>query len=118
MVGVDGPFGGAKIIPSGIPTAPRLFVPEDNTVFNHFPRVIDLRWWSSSGTMPITFEVSIEVKYPSGEWGIEGDLQKSSDSLHVAMIFPGSNEGRWRVRGRNQEGAGEWSEFRKFKFTR
>ena len=68
--------------------------------------------------MPITYDVSIEVKYPSGEWGVQSGLQKSADSLHVAMVFTGANEGRWRVRGRNLEGAGEWSEYRNFKFTR
>lgn len=118
VVRKDDPFGGAAIKSSGVPTTPNLFLPEDKTMFDHFPRIIDLRWWASSGSVPITYEVSIEVKYPSGEWGVEDGLQKHVDGLHVAMSFPGSNQGRWRVRGMNKDGVGEWSEYRSFKFSR
>ena len=111
-------FGGSPVRSSGRPQAPKLFIPANNSTFEHFPRILDLRWWASSGNLPITYEVSVEVKYPNGEWGIEKDLQQRADSLHIAMIFPGANEGRWRVRGLNQDGAGDWSDYSGFKFTR
>ncbi|HEY8991559.1 MAG TPA: hypothetical protein VIM46_06255 [Luteolibacter sp.] len=117
VVRLDDLFGGEPIKSAGLPAVPRLFVPQNNSVFRHYPRILDLRWWASSGSEPITYEVSVEVMDPSGEWHIEQDLQKRVGGLHVSMLFPGANTGRWRVRGWNKEGAGQWSEYRNFDFS-
>ncbi len=43
----EDPFGGRFSI-DGSPTVPKIITPLEQSVFNHYPRVVDLRWYPSS----------------------------------------------------------------------
>ncbi len=41
----------------GLPTAPEIIIPTERIVFSHYPRILDCRWFPSSGVYPITYTV-------------------------------------------------------------
>ncbi|MCI0638549.1 MAG: outer membrane protein assembly factor BamE [Gemmataceae bacterium] len=111
------PFGGV-FSTDGRPSKPKIFTPPEGAIFSHFPRIVDMRWYPASGKYPIVYE--IEVGH-----GLEMDGPFSSQVIetecpipyYVASCFGGDQPGRFRVRGRNKIGIGEWSEYRHFDFT-
>ena len=115
------PFDG-RLSFEGRPTAPALISPPDGTSFDHFPRFVDLRWAPSSGVYPIVYEIEISSADDyEGQLGanlIEWDAELVHSTIpFITKSFCGAQPGRWRVRGKNRLGVGEWSEYRQFVFT-
>jgi hypothetical protein len=113
----EDPFGGALASTNGLPSVPKLMSPADATVFNHYPRLVDFRWYASSGDYPMKYEIEIDTLYPSGEWS--QDRATSEVSVpYRSYAHSGLNRGRWRVRGVNARGKSQWSDYLYFEFTK
>lgn len=113
--GKEDPFGGVAISKDGSPTVPKLMSPSDSTVFHHYPRLVDFRWYASSGDYPMTYEIEINVKYTSGKWSPDEEPRKVSVPYY-SYSHSGASRGRWRVRGLNAKGYGKWSDYFYFNF--
>jgi hypothetical protein len=110
------PFDG-EFSPDGIPSKPKIFTPPSGAFFEHYPRIIDMRWYPVSGKYPVKYEIEIghasEMIGPFHDRIVESELPFP----YFVAQFGGSQPGRFRVRGRNALGTGEWSEYRYFDFT-
>jgi len=119
------PFGGVFSM-DGKPSKPTIINPISKAQYSHFPRTLDLPWQPCSGLYPITYELDLSIvyrKHPDGEWLPEwSESDEASfrrpNGPHLAISFPGAQPGRFRVRGVNSLGNGEWSEYREFEFLR
>jgi len=118
VIGFRDAFGGV-FSKDGKPTTPKLIVPFDKQVFNHFPAFMDFRWTIASGKYPMKYEVQVDSKY----WHVDDRLSDvwdtfvhTTESPYLLDTFGDAGEVRWRVRAVNSLGAGEWSEFRRFHF--
>jgi hypothetical protein len=116
------PFGG-ELSKDGRPTAPMQITPKDRTIFDHFPRFVDLRWQPSSGEYPVVYVVEVQT----GQYGvIEGkDTLVYVSKRHYrascpyqAFSFGGKNAGRWRVMAVNKKGQSAWTEWHYFRFEK
>jgi hypothetical protein len=111
----EDPFGGIPISPDGFPTVPRQMSPADETVFNHYPRFVDFRWYAASGDYPMKYEIEVNIIYPSGEWSRDNEPREVK-APYYTYSHSGANRGRWRVRAINSKGSSRWSEYFYFKF--
>jgi hypothetical protein len=109
------PFGDVRLSRDGFPSVPRLMNPSDATEFFHYPRFVDLRWYASSGTYPMKYEIQIDYFGLSGGWKPEATPHKSSIP-YLCYIFSGDTRGRWRVRAVNTKGTSDWSDYNSFSF--
>jgi hypothetical protein len=115
------PFGGV-FSEDGRPSKPRIINPIPNASYSHYPPVLDFRWQPCSGIYPIVYEVEMALGWYEDalehiEWGKPHPIStRPSKGPHLATTFPGAQPGRFRVRGLNTTGEGEWSEFRQFEF--
>lgn len=118
------PFGGV-FSTDGKPTTPSPVAPKDHTVFEYYPRFVDLRWTPSSGEYPIEYVIEVEA----GQLEQSADKEKSeyhyyfeerqnSNCPYQAISFVGKNPGRWRVKATNKKGESDWSEWSYFRFER
>jgi hypothetical protein len=109
------PFGGI-FSPDGIPSQPMIFTPQEGAIFFHYPWVVDMRWNPVSGKYPIHYEVeigeSLSMAGPFSTRIIDDELPFP----YLVMNHRGPQPGRFRVRGWNKLGVGEWSEYRHFDF--
>lgn len=112
------PFMG-KLSLDGTPSKPEIITPVSGTAFSHYPRVLDCRWYPSSGEYPITYTIEESCSSP-----LEPELFYNTVE-HPAEIpapfymfdFGGSQPGRIRVKARNRLGESEWSDYCYFDFT-
>jgi hypothetical protein len=111
VLAIEDPFGGV-FSTNGLPTRVKLITPLDESVFDHYPRFLDLRWYAASGRYPMTYEVEVDTEQPGGWYR----RAFGSQVPFLTTLFSGRNRGRWRVRGRNAEGDGPWSEYRYLRF--
>ena len=76
-----------------------------------------MQWFPASGQYPMHYEVEIghglEMEGPFFEQIMTSNLAFP----YFVVDFVADTAGRFRVRGKNALGAGEWSEFRYFDFT-
>ncbi len=112
------PFNG-KFSADGKPTVPEIITPLENSIFSHFPRILDLRWTPSSGVYPIAYTVEI------GEGSVMGNepfhdmiLEQNLGCPFYIATIRGAQPGRFRVQARNELGESDWSEFRNFTFLK
>jgi hypothetical protein len=110
------PFGGI-FSSDGKPSKPRIFTPPDGSVFRHYPWVLDMRWNPVSGKYPMRYEVefgaSLDMAGPFSSQVLESELPFP----YCVMNHCGPQPGRFRVRGRNKLGVGEWSDYCYFDFS-
>ena len=102
----EDPFDG-HFSTNGLPTTPTLIYPQDGTVFSHYPRLVDLRWYPSSGHYPMKYKVEISVA-----------SEEETTVPFVTSTIGGANSVRWRVKAINKLGESLWSEYRSFEFTK
>lgn len=107
------PFEG-RYSTNDAPMQPRAVIPLDGQVFDHYPRFLDLRWTPSSGKYPMYYQLEIDTMTMDG-WQT---TRVDTDIPYCCVEFGGMNEGRWRVRARNEAGESEWSSYRNFRFAR
>ncbi len=111
------PFGGV-FSTDGKPSKPKVFTPPEGAVFAHYPRIVDMRWYPASGVYPIRYEIEVghglEISGPFSSEIIETECPLP---YYVGCYFGGDQPGRFRVRGRNRLGTGEWSDYRHFDFS-
>jgi len=112
LVSKEDPFNG-ELSSDGIPSTPTLLTPADGAQFNYIPRIHDLRWLPSSGSYPIEYQV--EISFDLGNQGATY-VAKTMD-CKLTIEVPGMNRARWRVRGANATGVGDWSAQRYFEFA-
>jgi hypothetical protein len=98
----------------GLPSTPDLMSPRDGVIFDHYPRILDLRWRPSAGLAPVVYDVETEFENQPGRFIL--DERVACSIPYYAVLFPGTQKGRWRVRAKNQLGASGWSLYRIFKF--
>ncbi|MDD3679767.1 MAG: hypothetical protein PHX72_02855, partial [Candidatus Shapirobacteria bacterium] len=84
MDGKEDPFQG-RFSTNGIPTTPVLIYPHTNTVFTHYPRVVDFRWYPASGEYPVEYQLEA------------GSVSVFTFEPHGAAWMPGMGTHRWRV---------------------
>jgi hypothetical protein len=116
----EDPFGGVLSI-DGKPSKPMIFTPTERTRFKHFPRLVDMRWQPVSGVYPMRYELQISS---AGYHEKRRRFLYEEDNFRLEVVpfpyfihqFVGDNPGRFRVRGVNRLGKGEWSDYRRFKF--
>ena len=118
------PFPGPLSM-DGKPTKPELIYPESGGTYDHYPRLLDLRWHLSSGKYPLHYEVEHQfanVHYEKENGQRKKQVVWSPASVvrlnlpHYVLVHAGSQPGRWRVKAVNEIGESEWSEFREFVF--
>jgi hypothetical protein len=113
---IEDPSGGAASV-DGAPSVPKLAVPADGAVFDHYPRFVDVRWMPSAGDYPMRYEVEAESR--SGGTGVWHPMASMPVEQPYAVFgHVGANPGRWRVRAVNAVGASAWSDWRSFVFRR
>lgn len=111
------PFHG-RFSSDGRPTVPEIMTPHDRTVFSHYPRIIDMRWYPSSGVYPMTYAVEIGHGSPRDEDRYYDQLRDSDlPAPFLTTSFVGAQPGRFRVQAKNELGESDWSEYRYFEFT-
>ncbi len=111
----ESPFGD-DYSADGVPAAPRIIAPVDDPKYDHYPRIIDVRWRPAAGQYPMRFEVQLGIADSEDEHYIHRTEDNDLSGLHYCMDFPGAQPGRVRVRGSNSLGTGPWSEFWYFEF--
>jgi outer membrane protein assembly factor BamE (lipoprotein component of BamABCDE complex) len=110
------PFKGDLSL-NGIPTKPKLILPTEGQIFDHYPRFVDLRWQPASGTYPMEYEIQFKaLNGMRGDWDSLYLETITTSEPYLCYSWIGANKGKWRVRARNREGTGEWSDFRMFEF--
>jgi len=117
---VEDPFNGS-FSQDGSPTIPQTIWAVDPPMFDHYPRLLDLRWYPAAGIYPMRYEVEIgELRYKGNAEVSNGWYTKviATDIPYLANEFDGDSRGRWRVRAINSKGTGDWSEYREFVFAR
>jgi hypothetical protein len=110
------PFNGRFSV-DGSPTVPEIIIPADETVFSHYPRIVDCRWFPSSGVYPITYTFELGVKEDRGDRYLDEALDSDLPIPFFMTHFSGAQRGRFRVRARNRIGQSDWSVYHHFKFT-
>ena len=113
----EGPFGDVPLSADGKPTVPKLMMPTNEAFLTHYPRLIDFRWYPSSGDYPMKYEIEVGVYFPSDKWK-EDPLTAEVPIPYFSYEHSGSNAGRWRVRAVNAKGKSEWSKYFLFGFTK
>lgn len=108
------PFGG-ELSRAGVPSKPRIITPIDGSVFQHFPRVLDVRWGPVSGNYPMTYEVEVAATNIENEYSIAASAREIPGPYFL-FSHVGAGNGRIRVRGCNAIGVGEWSDYVGFMF--
>lgn len=115
VTALETPFGQAPR--NGAPSVPRIFLPQPDITFGHYPRILDIRWYPVTGTYPIHYEVEYESENGhSGTWFAVRTM--TATVPYLAMEHEGSNSGRLRIRAINKLGTSEWSDYLVFRFTR
>ncbi len=83
-------------------TAPRLLGPQDQTIFNNFPRDTRLTWCSVPGAVEYRVQVQFSLPFPGSEWADLPDrfrtleYRETTDTVY-RFDFVGAQPGRWRV---------------------
>lgn len=77
MIQKGDPFGG-DYSRDGRPTKPRLMLPKNQAIFDHYPRFIDFRWYLSSGVYPITYDIEVA----------HGQCEVRPGSELAQLVFP------------------------------
>jgi hypothetical protein len=114
---IESPFGEA-VSKDGIPSKPEIISPEDGAEFDHYPRIIDIRWSPAAGDYPMRYEVELGIGDESGENFQDKIIESDLVGLFLCIGFPGAQAGRVRVRGANQRGTGQWSDYHHFECLR
>jgi hypothetical protein len=110
------PFGGTPLSRSSKPSKPRMITPQSGSAFEHYPRLLDVRWYPSSGVYPMAYELELGLSIPgSDEYHAQGDPRQYGQP-YALISFQGAQAGRVRVRGRNAIGVGTWSDYAEFAF--
>jgi len=104
---LENPFGTEKLSQDGKPTIPVLIFPYDNFIFKHQPRLVDFRWYPSSGKYPMRYTIEIDERLP-GRWQ---SYEKKANIPYYSYTFR-SSIFRWRVKAINSLGESAWSEYR------
>jgi hypothetical protein len=114
---IEDPFQG-KFSENGVPTVPEIITPLENTKFVHYPRILDCRWYPSSGQYPIHYSVEIASGAPSREiWSSSHIVESGLQFPFFMTEFQGAQPGRFRVKAHNGIGDSEWSSYRQFEFA-
>jgi hypothetical protein len=100
----------------GLPTSPRIIIPVDEPKYDHYPRIIDVRWRPPAGHYPMRFELQLGHGDLEGKKFCDQTVDEDLTGLHYCTGFPGGQPGRVRVRASNSKGTGPWSEYRYFEF--
>jgi len=101
---------------------PTLQDPFNNDIFDHFPRLINLRW-DPIGLADTKYNVEIDAfgARNAGKWAAEsGSTWIVSGNLSTTDYehsFVGAQRGRWRVRAKVGNITCPWSDWRYFRFT-
>jgi hypothetical protein len=112
------PFNG-RFSSDGRPMAPELIAPISGSLFAHYPRVVDMRWYPSSGVYPLFYTIEIGTGSPHGDDPFRDEVYASDlDCPFYMAEFRGAQPGRFRVKARNAHGDSEWSDYRYFAFAR
>ena len=115
------------LLKAGAPGKPEIFLPQPNSQFGHYPRLLDIRWCPPAGDQPMTYEVAMEVRNIKTEkdntWTYSPASNVDASDLKTGVpylnyFFNGAQPGRVRVRGVNSHGAGPWSDYVGFSFSR
>jgi hypothetical protein len=121
------PFGG-KSSSTGIPSSPKLISPGNGATFDHYPPVVDLRWYPAAGIYPIWYLVQIEIgnTYPVAQpdgservgWRFDETpaIAEQADIPYLCAALPGIQRYRWRVKAFSRLGESDWSAYREFEF--
>lgn len=108
----------------GRPLQPELIVPQEGQRFDHYPRILDIRWHPVAGEYPIIYDIRIEgFPYPFLEgapseirWRLSYE-ESGIVGCHHAACLPGKEFIRIQVRAKNALGQSEWSDYRLVEFT-
>ena len=97
---------------------PRLLTPYDGTIFDDYPRHVNLEW----KTVPKAtgYEVEVQWQLPDDKsWHTVRDYPKAVNVPTYSFDFVGAQPGRWRVVATTKDGKrSSWSDWRSFSFTR
>jgi hypothetical protein len=120
------PFGG-RLSLDGRPTTPALMLPYDHSKFDHGPMFVDTRWQPSCGEYPMEYRLELtfghevyddRTRKARVKWYDAFPRVYESRIPYLAIVAPGENSCRWRVKAKNRLGESGWSEYRHFKFGR
>jgi hypothetical protein len=110
------PFNGRFAL-DGNPSKPELIIPKSGARFQHFPRILDVRWNPCSGVYPMKYTIEIGLCVPRTSEFHSYLHHKEIDEPYAALELPGSQPARVRVRAKNEIATGEWSDYRLFDFS-
>jgi len=111
-----------KLSMDGAPTIPEIIIPQNNITFSHYPRIIDIRWYPSSGVYPMNYIVEMGNQYmidPETPGQFQDEVIEDNLSVPFYMdTFCGAQPGRIRIKAKNKMGESDWSGYCNFRFTR
>jgi hypothetical protein len=92
---------------------PKQISPKNKTHFTHSPRNVTLRWTPVRGAAAYDVEIDCLHCRKSGQWDSQnGPPWKTAANLKgtgYSFVFPGDNQGRWRVRASRGLQKSKWS---------
>jgi hypothetical protein len=101
---------------------PQLEQPQDDDIFDHWPRKLQLRWDPINvDGVKYTVEVDAHGAVNAGKWAAEtGQTFLMFHNITATTLdhtFVGAQRGRWRVRGKVGSQYCSWSPWSYFEFT-
>lgn len=103
--------------------APEILSPSNNSTFNHYPRILKLRWKPVSNAIAYNVEIDCLNCCGAGIWCVDADRKfKFIEGLNgnfYQFNFVGAQPGRWRVQAVDANGKwGKQCPWVHFRFTK
>ena len=97
----------------GEPSTPTWVIPADRALVSANTNTLDLRWEPASGDYPMHYEVeaALATGLVTPDYAVY--FRGETDMPYMCVERP-APRGRWRVRGVNSKGPGDWTEYSTF----
>jgi hypothetical protein len=102
---------------NGKPSIPEIITPFAGATFSHYPRILDMRWYPSSGHYPITYAVEFGYCPREGTCYCDKLIESTLPFPSFITSFGGAQPGRFRIKAQNEFGESDWSDYRYFEFV-
>lgn len=101
---------------------PELMEPQNNDVFDHYPRKTIFKWKPLEGIENVRYDIEIDAFHAinSGKWAEETGqtffIQSNILDTKFERNFVGMQPGRWRVRAKVDSHTCSWSQWQYFEY--
>jgi hypothetical protein len=86
----------------GEPTSPTLITPLEGSLFTHYPRILDVRWWPCDGCQPLKYDLKLYISDQADGPFVELNVFEDIDEPYFCLSFVGDQPGQVSVRSKNR----------------